>query len=304
MNRLLQAALFCLASGLPLLGQNYTVLVQKNINLGTVNGSSVAGAVSIDVAGTRTVTGGVSLGSATGVTQGQVLVTNTNASGNNLAFNCASPTLTTAFTGGLSAGTVWPVTPTTANLPLVGNSATFFRGATVNIPANAIPGTYTATFSAFVARNGNCASQVVNYTFTISVTVVNDTITITGVSGLDFGKLISGATSGTLTLSPAGATSASGGVTTFGGLASACVLTISGGANRNYTITLPANGAVTATGPGPAMGVNNFLSAPSGTGNLGAGGSQNLLIGATLSVAANQTDGSYSGSFDVTVSLQ
>jgi hypothetical protein len=52
------------------------------------------------------------------------------------------------------------------------------------------------------------------------------------------------------------------------------------------------------------MTANTFVSSPTvgAGGNLGAGGSQTLYVGATLNVAANQTAGTYtSAAFTVTV---
>jgi spore coat protein U-like protein len=49
------------------------------------------------------------------------------------------------------------------------------------------------------------------------------------------------------------------------------------------------------------MTVNAFTSTPSGTGTFNSGGTATLNIGATLAVGANQTAGSYTGTFSVTV---
>jgi hypothetical protein len=52
------------------------------------------------------------------------------------------------------------------------------------------------------------------------------------------------------------------------------------------------------------MALNGFVSSPSPGGILSGGGNQLLSIGATLSVGSNQTPGSYSGSFNVTVTYE
>jgi hypothetical protein len=83
--------------------------------------------------------------------------------------------------------------------------------------------------------------------------------------------------------------------------------TVSGEANKTYTIVLPTNGSVTMTtgGGGTAskmIAVTSFTSSPSTTGSLGAGGTQTLRVGATrAALPASQASGSYSGSFTVTV---
>jgi hypothetical protein len=62
---------------------------------------------------------------------------------------------------------------------------------------------------------------------------------------------------------------------------------------------------VNLTGPsGNVMSVSSFTrSIPTGTkGTIGTGGAASFLVGATLNVAASQVAGTYSGSFNVTVS--
>jgi hypothetical protein len=49
------------------------------------------------------------------------------------------------------------------------------------------------------------------------------------------------------------------------------------------------------------MTVNTFTSTPSATGTLSSGGTQTLYVGGTLNAAANQVQGIYTGTFNVTV---
>lgn len=119
---------------------------------------------------------------------------------------------------------------------------------------------------------------------------------------LVFGSFAPGATSGTVTISAAGARSSGGGVFLVpSGAGSAGSYTVGGTGNATYAITLPANGVVALVNGPHSMAVNNFTSSPGTTGQLSGGGSQTLTVGATLSVGGNQATGSYSGSFDVTV---
>lgn len=118
---------------------------------------------------------------------------------------------------------------------------------------------------------------------------------------LAFGSFAAG-TGGTVTISAAGARSFGGGVTLVSsGSGAAASFGVSGNANATYAITLPANGVVSLTSGPNSMAVNNFTSNPAPTGLLSVGGSQTLMVGATLSVGSNQAIGSYSGSFNVTV---
>ena len=119
---------------------------------------------------------------------------------------------------------------------------------------------------------------------------------------LHFGTAWRGATAGTVVLTPAGARSATGGVT-LSALAPAATVasfTISGEPTRAITITLPSED-VTITDGTNNMTVNTFVGNPAGGAYTLIGATTTLLVGATLNVAANQASGSYSGSFNVSV---
>lgn len=107
---------------------------------------------------------------------------------------------------------------------------------------------------------------------------------------------------GTVTVAPNGGRSKGGSVLLVaqGTAATAAQFTVSGTAGATYAITLPANDKVTLTDGSHIMAVNNFTSSPSGTGTL-TGGSQTLLVGATLTVGNAQAPGAYTGSFAFTV---
>lgn len=71
-----------------------------------------------------------------------------------------------------------------------------------------------------------------------------------------------------------------------------------------YAVTfLPTS--LQLSGPGGAtMTLGSFTSNPGPTGTLGAGGSQTLTVGGSLTVKANQAPGDYTGSFTVQVTYQ
>ena len=124
---------------------------------------------------------------------------------------------------------------------------------------------------------------------------------ITNDVALSFGTLISGPTAGTVTVTSAGATTTTGGVTAFGGgsVPASFTITIAQG-NPNYTILLPLSANLTGTG-GP-MVVDSFESTPGNGGHIRPPtGFQSMTVGATLHVAANQAPGTYSGTFAITV---
>ncbi|MDP1536349.1 MAG: DUF4402 domain-containing protein [Burkholderiales bacterium] len=126
-------------------------------------------------------------------------------------------------------------------------------------------------------------------------------IAISNTQGLVFGKFVA-ASGGTITVSPAGVRSASGGVVLVSsGAGAAAQFAVSGDANVAYAISLPGDGTVSLSSGANSMAVNVFTSSPNLSGLLGAGGTQTLLVGATLSVGGNQASGGYSGAFVVTV---
>ena len=126
-------------------------------------------------------------------------------------------------------------------------------------------------------------------------------IAISAVNTLEFGDILNGnVAANTVTVSTAGARSATDGTQLIGGTVQAASFNITGDGNRAYTITLPADGVVTLTGPGPAMAVNGFNHDAGGAPALTAG-ADSFNVGADLVVAVGQTAGAYSGTFAVTV---
>lgn len=127
-------------------------------------------------------------------------------------------------------------------------------------------------------------------------------LTVSGTVDLTFGSFAAGS-GGQVTVSPGGVRTVSGGVvrlSSAGG--SAGQITVSGQSSATYSIGLPADGTVVlSNAAGQSMPLKSFVSSPSGSGQIGAGGSQTIFIGATLSVAAGQPIGSYSGSYPVSL---
>lgn len=118
---------------------------------------------------------------------------------------------------------------------------------------------------------------------------------------LSFGKIVAGASAGSVTIAPDGSRS-SGGGTILGNAttAGAAQFTVTGDPLTSYSITLPASTTLSSnTG---SLTVDTFKSSPEGVGTLDGQGQQTLSVGATVHVAGGQTTGSYSGSFTVLVS--
>lgn len=130
---------------------------------------------------------------------------------------------------------------------------------------------------------------------------VSASIGITNTQPLSFGKFVAG--NGSITISPAGARSATGGVIglSSSGPGQAAQFMVTGDAFTTYAVTLPADGTVTMDNGGNYLSVNAFTSSPASAGALSGGGSQLLSVGARLDVIAGKATGAYSGSLMVEV---
>jgi hypothetical protein len=124
---------------------------------------------------------------------------------------------------------------------------------------------------------------------------------ISTVSALSFGSFVAG-TGGSITVSPAGARTQTGGVVLLGQGSSyaAAIFRVSGTAGATYTITLPGNDTVVLSDGTHTMALNGFLNSPP-TGTLSGGGTQMIQVGGTLIVGSGQAPGAYTGTFNVTV---
>ena len=133
-------------------------------------------------------------------------------------------------------------------------------------------------------------------------------IAIDKTADLNFGEVAANGVAGTVVMSPTGSRSSTDGATLGSAVgASAASFTVSGNPSAAYTIMLPGtitlNLVVKNAGGPTSMDVDNFTSTPTVAdgGTIGGGGTQTLNVGATLNVQAFQTQGDYSGSFEVTV---
>ena len=147
-----------------------------------------------------------------------------------------------------------------------------------------------------LAASGSTATA----TGTANATVVAPLqITHTAGAAINFGSFTAG-TGGSIAVSQAGAVTAGGDVGPLSGTtATADAFTVIGSNLRAFTIS-------TSTGNTVSNGTATMalvLSAPT-TGTLSAAGSFTLRVGGTLTVAAAQAPGAYTGSYTVTVTYQ
>lgn len=150
---------------------------------------------------------------------------------------------------------------------------------------------------------GTSASAQTTASATATATIVTP-ISITKQVDMNFGNVaVQTATGGTVVLATDNSRTKTGGVTlpVNSGTVTAAVFKVDGEGSYTYSITLPSS-PLTITNGANNMTVSDFVSNPSGTGQLTAG-TQTLNVGATLNVSAAQTAGVYVSStpFDVTV---
>ena len=128
-------------------------------------------------------------------------------------------------------------------------------------------------------------------------------ITIVQTTALQFGKMSAG-TGGTVALTAAGVRSVASGTVTLvaGTTPSQGIFDVDGTANATYAITLPGAAILLTRVAGTeTMSVGTFVSNPTPTGTLDGTGTQNVNVGATLTVSNAQVAGVYQGTYAVTV---
>lgn len=126
-------------------------------------------------------------------------------------------------------------------------------------------------------------------------------LTISRNTDLQFGTIVNGAAASTVAINAAGAATCGAGLTCTG-TTTAADFTVTGTNNTIVTVTAPAT--VTMTN-GVTGSMTASLAAPAtlSLGNSGSTGTP-LRFGGTLNVGANQEDGAYTASFNVSVDYQ
>ena len=133
------------------------------------------------------------------------------------------------------------------------------------------------------------------------------------VENLDFGKVIRATTAGTVTIAPDGSRTKTGNVILIGTGFQPAKFAGMGSNNQRVDISIgPAN--VFATGPGAPMRVRTFIMGSTPTAVLtttpqrfrinSTTGIFTFPVGATLEVGANQTPGTYNGTWTITLNYQ
>ena len=160
-----------------------------------------------------------------------------------------------------------------------------------------------SAFALMMLAFGTKASAQSSASATASATIITP-ITITKTTDMNFGNVaVQTGTGGSVIMTPAGARSATSGVTLPGtaGTVAAASFTVNGQTGYTYAITLPTSVTITDASSNN-MTVGNFTSTPSATGTL-TGGTQTLNVGATLNVNPAQPAGVYTSATPFTVTV-
>ncbi|WP_421854529.1 DUF4402 domain-containing protein [Novosphingobium sp.] len=137
--------------------------------------------------------------------------------------------------------------------------------------------------------------------------VILTPLTIAPVNALQFGQLTRPTAAGTVVMSPAGTITTTGGVLTSTAIAQTAsrgpgTFTVVGEAGRAFSVSLPT--VATLRQGARNMRLSTFRSNWTAGAALSASRTFALSVGATLHVGANQTTGTYTGSYTVTVTYQ
>lgn len=155
-----------------------------------------------------------------------------------------------------------------------------------------------------ISASASFAQTSANATASASAAIIAP-ITISSDVNMDFGSIVPGISSGTVSLATDGTPSSSGGVTVVTTGQTAASFTAQGEANTPYTITLPVSVTITNTGgAGETMTIDNFVSSPAaGSQTFGGSGTQIINVGARLNVDANQVPGTYTNASGIEVTV-
>ena len=279
-----------------------TMTTTQNMFFGTWVPTAASGNISLTTSGTTTQSGVSAAPSGSSAYQAILRFSSTGTLGAVLDVITLTPLSSAVTLSNGSGGTV-----TVGNFaPQTGLGVTLLN-PTVNIPMGGrltFSGTPSGTYTGSLQVQGSgLLSGTATATVPISV-VFWQTLVVTQQTRLNFGavEVISGA--GTVRIVPqTGIRTVVSGAGNINLVSSptptAGSFLVKGQPNAAVTVTLPATATITGSNGG-TMTVNNFTKFPTTT-TLDATGNLTLNVGADLMVGANQTAGTYTGTYTVTV---
>lgn len=139
-----------------------------------------------------------------------------------------------------------------------------------------------------------------------STGVVITPIAIAKTTDLSFGNIAASAAPGTVTVSPNGSRSFTGGAVAAGGTSTAAKFDVTGQAGLTYSITLGGSASLSdGTNTMAFSRISDVTASAITTGNVTSGtltgGAQSIYVGGVLSVGANQVANTYTGTVTATV---
>jgi hypothetical protein len=142
-----------------------------------------------------------------------------------------------------------------------------------------------------------------------STGVVVTPISVTKSADMSFGDIAGGATAGTVTLTPGGNRTVSGGAVAAGGTPAAAKFDVTGSGTLAYAIDYTGTAATLTANAGAdsmafaAISDTTASAKTSGTVATGAltAGAQSIYVGGVLTVGVNQNAGTYTGNIAVAV---
>lgn len=152
-------------------------------------------------------------------------------------------------------------------------------------------------FSALIGLSLATSAQAITVTGTVQA-VIKGAITATETQQMNFGTISSAATAGVVTMTAAGVRSSSS--LSFYNNSQAGIFNVTADPSTALTISF-ANGTLSSGSNN--MTLSNFThSTSTGTDTTDSSGKLTLNVGADLNVGASQPSGSYSGTYNVTLS--
>ncbi|MFM6853682.1 MAG: DUF4402 domain-containing protein [Sphingopyxis sp.] len=157
-----------------------------------------------------------------------------------------------------------------------------------------------AAIAAFAISAGAAQAAPVTASATAKAKILKQ-ITVTKTVDLDFGTIVAGSAASTVAISTGSVRTCGAGLTCTGTVTAA---NFDIGGSNNAVVTVTGDNTVAlANGTGGTMSATLTRSAATLTlTNAAVGGS--FQVGGTLSLGANQADGAYTGTFNVTVDYQ
>lgn len=185
------------------------------------------------------------------------------------------------------------------NSPPTNTSKIFHTGGTLTLPFGLPTGTYSGFLPLFVQDSTGRNSNTVNLPVFIRIQIP---IALSKTSDLDFGIIIPGGAVGTVTLVPStNAESFGGGVVYAAATGQPAIFAITGAANHAYSIAATPSPLTLNGSLGGTMSLT-LVTDLGASGTLNGTGNGTVKVGGTLSVGATQTEGNYTGNFQMTVS--